>query len=201
MSNKLIYGTTESVTGITGTTNSSTVTMTNAEKFSFQANITVAASTAKNFADSDVDTATDRVTITSHGYSTGRKGQLTTTGTLPAGLSTGVDYFIIRVDANTVKFATSLANAQAGTTVDITAAAGGGTHTFTPTALAGASVVLQKSNDGVNFINDASPTSVSATGSLMFEESPVPYHYARLQFTLTAGELSCDIYPFIQGDA
>ena len=40
------------------------------------------------------------------------------------------DYWIIKVDANKVKFATSEANAIAGTDIDITSAAGGGTHTI-----------------------------------------------------------------------
>lgn len=81
------------------------------------------------FVDGDVTTADDTVTETSHGMFTGQRIQLTTSGTLPAGLSTSTDYYIIKVDVNTVKFASSESNAYAGTAVDITAAAGGGTHT------------------------------------------------------------------------
>jgi hypothetical protein len=55
--------------------------------------------------------------------------QLTTTTTLPAGLSLATDYYIIRVTDLTIKFATSYANAVAGTAVDITSA-GTGTHTI-----------------------------------------------------------------------
>ena len=39
------------------------------------------------------------------------------------------DYYITKTDNDTIKFALSLALALAGTAVDITAAAGGGTHT------------------------------------------------------------------------
>jgi hypothetical protein len=55
--------------------------------------------------------------------------QLTTTTTLPAGLSLATDYYVIKVSDTTCKFATSYANAVAGTAVDITSA-GTGTHTI-----------------------------------------------------------------------
>lgn len=53
---------------------------------------------------------------------------LTTTDTLPAGLSVGTVYFIIDVTDKTFKLADSLANASAGTQIDITDA-GTGVHT------------------------------------------------------------------------
>jgi len=56
--------------------------------------------------------------------------RFTTTGTLPTGLTTGVDYWLVRVSATTARVATSLANAQAGTVVAY-ADAGTGTHTMT----------------------------------------------------------------------
>ena len=81
------------------------------------------------FVDGDVTTGTDNVTLTAHKFVTLDKIRLTTTGVLPAPLATGTDYYIIKVDANTVRFASSVANAIAGTQIDITSAAGGGTHT------------------------------------------------------------------------
>lgn len=94
-------------------------------------NITDAAGATFNFVDGDVNVGTDSVAETGHGYETGDIVQLSTSGTLPAGLSTATDYYVIRVDADNIKFASSLANAEAGTPVTITAAAGGGTHTVT----------------------------------------------------------------------
>lgn len=85
------------------------------------------------FTDGDVTTGTDSINITAHGYYTGQRVILTTTGTLPTGLSTGTDYYIVVVDVDNFKLATSLDNANAGTVVNITAASGGGTHTVTPT--------------------------------------------------------------------
>ena len=55
--------------------------------------------------------------------------QLTTTTTLPAGLSLATDYYVIRLDDTTIKLASSYANAVAGTPIDITDA-GTGTHTI-----------------------------------------------------------------------
>lgn len=98
-------------------------------------------SAAKSFVDGDVTTGTDTIAEASHGYVTGIKGQLTNSGgALPAGLAVSTNYYVIRVDANNYKLASSYANAILGTAVDITAAAGGGTHTFTPsdaTAISG----------------------------------------------------------------
>lgn len=81
------------------------------------------------FVDGDVTPGTDNITLNSHSFLTGDHVQLTTTGTLPAGLALATDYYVIYVDANTIQLANSVENAAAGTQVDITAAAGGGTHT------------------------------------------------------------------------
>lgn len=86
---------------------------------------------AKAFASADVNTTTNVITETAHNYYTGLVGQLTTSGTLPTGLSLSTDYYIIKLTADTYKFATSKANADAGTAIDISAA-GSGNHTFTP---------------------------------------------------------------------
>lgn len=60
---------------------------------------------------------------------TGTRVRLTTTTTLPAGLSLATDYYVIRVGDSTFKLATSYANAIAGTAINITDA-GTGTHTI-----------------------------------------------------------------------
>lgn len=86
----------------------------------------------RTFVDGDVSVGSDTVNLSSnHTLRTGTRVRLTTTGVLPAGLALATDYYIISVDENTIQFATSKTNAIAGTEVDITAAAGGGTHTVT----------------------------------------------------------------------
>lgn len=71
------------------------------------------------------DNTTDQLTITGHGLTTGDGAALvrnTSGGTLPGGLAAVTEYWIVRIDANTIKLATSAANALATTpvTVDIT---------------------------------------------------------------------------------
>lgn len=82
------------------------------------------------------DPATDICTGASLGSAlvTGVAVQLTTTGTLPAGLATSTNYFLIQVTSTTFKLATTKANADAGTAVNITDA-GTGTHTVTILAM------------------------------------------------------------------
>lgn len=84
-----------------------------------------------DFIDGDVTVGSDTLNISSHSFTDLQRVQASTTGTLPAGLSTSTDYYIIYVDSDNVKLASSIANAVADTAVDITAAAGGGTHTLT----------------------------------------------------------------------
>lgn len=72
----------------------------------------------------------DNITATTHDMQTGDGPlRVTTTGTLPSPLATGTNYWVIRVDANTIQLATSRANALAGTQIDITTT-GSGTHTL-----------------------------------------------------------------------
>lgn len=75
------------------------------------------------------DAGTDVCTHTNINLFPYTRVQLTTSGTLPTGLSLATDYYVIKVTDTTCKFATSYANAVAGTAVDITGA-GSGTHTI-----------------------------------------------------------------------
>lgn len=94
-----------------------------AQKFWLGANFT--------FVDADVSVADNTITEASHGFETGYGPfrLYNTGGALPGGTDSTTKYWSIKVDANTFKLATSRANALAGTAVDITSAAGGGTHT------------------------------------------------------------------------
>jgi hypothetical protein len=55
--------------------------------------------------------------------------QVSSSGTLPAGLLAATDYFVIRLSDTEIRLATSYANAVAGTAINITDA-GSGTHTL-----------------------------------------------------------------------
>ena len=91
-------------------------------------NLTNSISSVTN-AITSVDAGADTVTHTFYALLTGTRVQLTTTTTLPAGLSLATDYYVIKVTDTTCKFATSYANATAGTAINITDA-GTGTHTI-----------------------------------------------------------------------
>ena len=66
-------------------------------------------------ATTDVDTTTDTVTVTSHGFTTGDVVQYNANGgTAIAGLTDGDYYYVISASANTFQLATSEANATAG---------------------------------------------------------------------------------------
>lgn len=85
------------------------------------------------FVDADVDTGTDIITVDENDFlHDGQAVALTTDGTLPTGLS-ATTYYVIRVSSTTIKLAAARPDVDAGTAVDITAAAGGGTHTLTLT--------------------------------------------------------------------
>jgi hypothetical protein len=69
------------------------------------------------------------VTYTAHGRVTGDRCYFTTTGALPTGVSANTTYWITKVDADTFKLSTSLANCVAGTFV-ATSGSQSGTHTI-----------------------------------------------------------------------
>lgn len=70
---------------------------------------------------SDVDPSTDQLTFTSHSIKTGQHFTYNAGGgTVITGLTDGARYYAIWIDANTIKLATTHANAIAGTPVDIT---------------------------------------------------------------------------------
>jgi hypothetical protein len=78
------------------------------------------------------DTSANTLTFASERwFSTGDGVRFTTTGTLPAPLAVGTTYYVIVDTSRSVfRFATSIANAAAGTAIDITTT-GTGTHTGT----------------------------------------------------------------------
>lgn len=133
--------------------------------------------------------ASNICTKATHGMKTGLKVQVSTTTTLPGGLSAATDYYVIYLSASTFSLASSLVNANAGTAIDITDA-GTGTHTITPTAIAGCNVKLQGSVDGTNYTDLASATNITATVNLLTEKVDPMFDYVRAYFTMTAGQIS-----------
>lgn len=185
---------TAALADVTGTTSSATIDLDGAETLSVQCVIDVDTPAAAAF----TAATTDICTAVAHGFPTGLKGQASTTTTLPAGLATTTDYFVIALDADTFSLAASLADALAGTAIDITDT-GTGTHTFTPTALAGATVTLEKSNDGDEWDDVAAGTAITADAVVWFEKDRPTYRFARVTYTLTAGSLSTQNHILVKG--
>ena len=81
--------------------------------------------------DSDVVSISgDTLTFNNHRFVTGQKVTYNDGGgTAIGGLSDG-SYFIIKEDQNTIKLASSASNATAGTAIDLTSGAAGGSHTL-----------------------------------------------------------------------
>jgi len=129
--------------------------------------------------------ATNSVTSAAHGFQTGLKGGLATTTTLPTGLS-ATNYYIIAVNAGAYQFATTQANAEAGTFVSFSNA-GTGTHTFTPAA---ANVVIQYqgSLDDSTFITVSSETVTTTSANVLFNVDRPHYLFARIRFQVNTGQ-------------
>ncbi len=149
---------------------------------------------------SEVDVADNELAIPTHSFLLGTKIRLTTTGTLPAGLALATDYFVIPVDASTIQLASSLANAIAGTEIDITdQGSSGAVNTVTAVALSGASVTFQKSNDGTNWVDIAAATAITVDGSTMIENTAVCYRYFKAVKALTAGVVDLEVNVLVIG--
>lgn len=169
-----------------------TVDLMGVEQVSLHSVYTDATPAAKSFVAANVIVLADTITITTHSFITGLKVALTGTN-LPAGLS-ATNYWVIVVDANTIKLATSLANAVAGTPVDITTQGTTADALLTPAVLSGGSCVFAcyASNDNVNFVALTSMTvSITAAGTSLFRLGAPDYRYLQLRFTApVAGALT-----------
>lgn len=80
------------------------------------------------FTDGDVNTGTNNITEVAHGMETGDKVRLTTSGVLPEPLQIDTDYFVIKNTDDLFKLAASIQDAYNNIFINITSAAGGGTH-------------------------------------------------------------------------
>jgi len=142
---------------------------------------------------STVNVTDNTIAIASHGLSVGLKIALTiNSGTLPAG-TTATNYYIIPVTASTVSFATSVANAIAGTAVDITDQ-GDATKimSLTPAALGTGTLKLQGSNDGTNYDDLASmvTAAITAGGNKLLKLASTCHKWTRVVYTAGTGALT-----------
>lgn len=90
--------------------------------------------TAEALASAAFNTTTDRVTVAENvdRWISGTKVRFTTTGSLPGGISAGVDYYINRISSTEIRLSATLADSLLGNIIDITSQ-GSGVHTMTLT--------------------------------------------------------------------
>lgn len=182
---------TETNTSVITTDYSDTIDLERAESLSIHAVIDVNTPSAAVCASAtDINATTNLFTSVAHGFVTGLKVQVTTSTTLPTGISAITDYFIVKIDADTFKLSDTLAHALAGTNLIDISDVGTGNQTFTPVAIAGGSIELQKSNDGTNFVIEGSATNVTADANVFLEKDRPTFKFARVKLTLTAGSIS-----------
>ncbi len=162
---------------------------------------------------SNVDLTTEEITVVGHNMVTGLKIQLTTSSALPTGLSTATDYYVIAIDDDTFQLALSLADAEAGTEIDLTGY-GTGTHTIDVQEDLTGTIKLQASNncfkDNVNselrsdaIWVDIPNCSVSLDGgndSVFWNVADAHYEAVRIVWTRTAGNGEMSTYIIAKGE-
>ncbi|MHA2403401.1 MAG: hypothetical protein ACXADH_10460 [Candidatus Kariarchaeaceae archaeon] len=78
-----------------------------------------------------VSTANDTITVVGHRFLTGQRVSYTTSGGSIGGLSSGTNYFIIKVSLNEIKLASSLANANNNIALNLSSVGTGTDHNIT----------------------------------------------------------------------
>ena len=137
------------------------------------------------------------VTLTAHGLSTGSCIELTTTGTLPTNLAVNTNYYVIYVDANSFRLATSAANAIAGTAIDTSGGSPSGTHTLRhcPFGISGATNFLLPNRQAVVGVGAGSQTinTRAKTAVLgLVEEDQMQGHLHTSYTRITGGPTASD---------
>ena len=127
--------------------------------------------TSFSVAPASVNTGTDRITITAHGLNTSDGLTYTEGTTAIGGLSTNTKYFVIKIDDDTIKLATTSSNAS-NNQAQTLSGQGTGTHTFTTDGTA-ISYILENDlesqflafipNQNYSFTNGAIITGSSTT--------------------------------------
>ena len=103
------------------------------------------------------------ITVSSHGFKTG--DQVTYAGAdAIAELTSGADYYVVYVDANTVNLATTFSNAEQGTVLTLTDGGTSESHTITAVNTYAGTVVLIQ-NDVI--IIDKKPGDTIAASAAM----------------------------------
>ncbi len=118
---------------------------------------------SSTFATTDVNTGTEEITV-GRDIATGTPIQFTTTTGLPSPLAAGTIYYAIRISATVIKVATSVANATAGTAIDLTTQ-GTGTHTIIVSLTPATYHTMKVIADTLTICNDKFLATIGYTGT------------------------------------
>jgi hypothetical protein len=142
-----------------------------------------------------VDTTDNEFDIASHAYLNGDGPvRVTSSGTMPGGLDSSTDYYIILVSSGAIALATTRDNALAGTKIDLTSA-GSGTITIADTA--DTKRLVWTGHGMLGYAADGA-FAVTATKGIRFraENSPDVVAYAMVG-TLSASTVTVAIVPVV----
>lgn len=166
-SNGIVFNDTITVGGITYTA-----------KLTENASSAQFATQAFTFVDADVSVGADTITLTAHGMANDTAVTLTSSGTLPGGFSSGTTYYVVSTAANTFQLSATVG----GAAVNITSAAGGGTHRATTGSGSAAQNIRDTAVSLSRVINRYSSSTVYAyylsgtsdlPGKLLYEERSI----------------------------
>lgn len=181
---KLIYDN-ESLIG--ASYNSSAVKIDSCHTLAIQSSYTVAST--KSFLTAAVTVATSRITIPSHGFVTGIACTLTTDGAdLPAPLAVLTTYYVIKIDASTIKLATSLNNANAGTAITLSDA---GTAASTLNVVITAATValsIEQSLDSSTWFSMSDAVAITSSANSLLYRADSASKYVRLVAVVSGGQ-------------
>ena len=139
--------------------------------------------TSVDFAVSDL--VNNLFTSNSHGFATGLKVKVSTTGTLPTGLLPSTNYYVVVMSTNTFKLSDTMEHAVAGTNIIDVSDAGTGVQSVIPQAdtsfFFNATLTTAWSGTGGSVVDNTTEATVVATTASGITHSLVSGN----QFTLT----------------
>jgi hypothetical protein len=148
----------------------------------------------QTFISGDVNTGTDTITITSHGFTNGKIVRFSSAGTLPSGISAGVTYYIINAATNTFQISTI----EGGSAVDITSG-GSGTHTATDDYFFSGITDFETIQEEYNLMIFQLNTSDGVYFSNYAESETTVQYFTLVESAISGFITSISLPPFIAG--
>ena len=184
------------VGSIAGTYTSDEIGLDDAQGFAVVASAVPESPSDKTFTSGSVSLSV--ITISTHGYKFGLKVRFSTTGVLPSGISSGVDYYLTDLTSNTLLVSTSYANALAGSYVTL-ADGGSGTHTINVQTATPAVISFEGSIDGIVWPEIKNSRKEISSTAEMIEHEAAFYHKLRVKLNVASGQHTVNVKVLIKG--